>query len=94
MEVIAKGITNARFSKKVAGRVARGKLHATSVNGYDGKWRIFTNWCSKYKINPWKSSIWQIAEFLLHLFEGGKLKVRTILKFIGQREQTPTCLAL
>ena len=59
-------------------RVARGKLRATSVNVYEGRWSIFEHWCSKHKIHPWRSSIQPIAEFLLHLFDGGKLKVRSI----------------
>ena len=33
---------------------------------------------SKHHIDPWEASTQKIAEFLLHLFSGGKLKVRTI----------------
>ena len=71
LEIIAKGIKNAGFSKG-------GKLSATSVNVYGNRWRIFADWYSKHKINPWRSSMQQIAEFLLHLFDVEKLKVRTI----------------
>ena len=68
-EIITKDIKIAGFSKKVVDRVTRGKLRATSVNIYDSRWRIFADWYSKHRINPWKSSIYQITEFRLHFFE-------------------------
>ena len=66
------------FSEEVAQRVARGKLRGSSWNVYEGIWKIFAEWCAKRKSDPWQSSIQLIAEFLLHLFEGKKHKVKTI----------------
>lgn len=62
----------------MARRVARGKLRGTSLKGYEGRWQIFAKWCAKRKSDPWQSSVQLVAEFLLHLYEGGELKVRTI----------------
>ena len=78
LEVIAEGIENAGFSKEVASRVTRGELRATLTRVYDGRWKFFDGWCSKHHVNHWKASTQQIADFLLQLFNGGKLKVRTI----------------
>ena len=78
LETIAQGVRQEGFSEGVAQRVARGKLRGSSLNVYEGRWKIFADWCAKRKADPWKSSIQLIADFLLSLFEEGRLKVRTI----------------
>ena len=78
LATIAQSAQNAGFSKEVADRVARGKLRKSSLNVYESRWNIFVRWCDERKINPWRSSVQQISEFLLHLYKGGNLKVRTI----------------
>ena len=78
LETIAQGVRAKGFSADVAQRIARGKLRDSSLNVYEGRWNIFAKWCARRKSDPWQSSIQLIADFLLHLFEEGKLKVRTI----------------
>ena len=62
----------------MAERIARGKLRQSSLKIYDSRWKRFSSWCSERKISPWHVSVQQLADFLLSLFEEGKLKVSTI----------------
>ena len=62
----------------MAERVARGRLRASSLKVYDTRWASFSGWCTSKNLDPWKATVQQIADFLLDLFNRGKVKVRTI----------------
>ena len=88
---VARGVEATGFSKKVAARIARGRLRSTSLKVYDSKWKRFSTWCTENAIDPWDVSIQNVADFLLSLFEQG-LEVRTITGYrsaiastLGQR---------
>ena len=78
LETISQGVRDAGFSAKVAQRVARGKLRDSSLKVYDARWGAFSDWCRSRDLDPWSVTVHQIADFLLHLFEAKKVKVRTI----------------
>ena len=78
LEIIAKGIRSAEFSKDLAGRVAQSKLRQSSLKVYDSRWKGVCTWCSARRLSPCHVSVQQITEFLNDLFKKRALKVHTI----------------
>ena len=78
LEAVAHRVAASGFSTKVAARIARGKLRSSSLKVYDARWNFYASWCKQRHLDPWKSSIATIADFLLYLFEKGDRTVRTI----------------
>ncbi len=66
------------FSQAVSERIARGRhVNSTQVI-YDSKWNKFENWCGDRKISPSSTSLGELANFLLYLFNELKLSYSTI----------------
>jgi integrase len=48
---------------------------ASTLLAYQGKWRVFVDWCGTHGIDPLQASSPQIADFLLHMFQEGRAPV-------------------
>ena len=75
--IIEKQIIERGFSARVAARMARPqKRSSRKVYGY--RWDFFHSWCGERKINSFKATVPEVAEFLCFLHETKKLAVSTI----------------
>ena len=72
MGIIKQSIRNEKFSREVADHVSKAR-QASTRQVYDSRWKIFTSWASKRKINPSKATPDIIADFLIYLFLGLEL---------------------
>ena len=83
---------NERFTTEGFSKGVRELLSASWRKGtqkdYCSKFRRFNSWCSTRKIDPYKISLSQIADFLSYLFDSG-LQYRTIA---GYRSMLSTVL--
>jgi len=68
---------NQGFSKEVALQVSEA-ITKSSQKVYEKKWEYFVHWCGNYNIDPIKTNIPQVADFLQHLFKDKHLKPSTI----------------
>ena len=75
--IIKQSIRNKKFSREVADHVSRAR-RASTRQVYDSRWKIFTSWASKRKINPSKATPDIIADFLIYLFKDKNCQVSTI----------------
>ena len=75
--IIKQSIRNKKFSREVADHVSKAR-RASTRQVYDSRWKIFTNWASKRKINPSKATPDIIADFLIYLFKDKNCQVSTI----------------
>ena len=65
------------FEASVIDRVV--KPHALSTESvYDGKWKRWVHWCTKFEIEVHKPSVANIADFLSYLFSEQKVEYSTI----------------
>ena len=69
-------IREQEFSDQVAKRIEAPQRWSTR-SVYEAKWTVFVRWCKAHKVD-FHSSVEQIAEFLLHLFQEKKLQPSTI----------------
>ena len=72
----AMNIREQEFSDQVAKRIEAPQRWSTR-SVYEAKWTVFVRWCKAHKVD-FHSSVEQIAEFLLHLFQEKKLQPSTI----------------
>ena len=77
MAIISGYIEQRGFSKQVSQRLSVPQRKSTS-EVYDGKWKVFRQWCQSQQLNPATTSIPDIADFLLFLFSEKKLSISTI----------------
>ena len=77
MAIISGYIEQRGFSEKVSQRLSVPQRKSTS-EVYDGKWKVFSQWCQSQQLNPATTSIPDIAEFLLFLFSEKRLSISTI----------------
>ena len=77
MAIISGYIEQRGFSKQVSQRLSVPQRKCTS-EVYDGKWKVFRQWCQSQRLNPATTSIPDIADFLLFLFSEKKLSISTI----------------
>ena len=73
----ATAIRQACFSDEVATRIEAPERCSTRAV-YESKWTIFVRWCEKTKVDFRSSSIKQIADFLLYLYQEKLLQPSTI----------------
>ena len=64
---IKAGLMEAGFSEEAAARAAKPQRQS-SLSLYQSRWRIFCSWCNRREIDPYLSTVQQIADFLLFLF--------------------------
>ena len=92
VDAIRNSLTSKGYSEHVAKRVA--SAGRTSTNAvYDGKWKIYTNWCQSRSYDPLSTLGPQLTEFFWYLFtekgltystlRGYKASILTVLKTIG-----------
>ena len=72
-----KAIQQAGFSDEVATRIEAPQRRSTRAV-FELKWTVFVRWCEKNKVDFWSSSIKQVADFLLYLFQEKLLQPSTI----------------
>ena len=77
LEIVKRGVRQAKFSGAVASLVSKARRLSTS-RVYDSKWLIFCRWCRSQQVDPARPSIQQVADFLVHLFQDQNLSVSTI----------------
>ena len=75
--IIKQSIRNKKFSREVADHVSKAR-RASTIQVYDSRWKIFTSWASKRKINPSKATPDIIADFLIYLIKDKNCQVSTI----------------
>lgn len=66
-----------KFRGEVVDRMLNARRPST-LKVYDSKWAFFIKWCKTQKLKPLELSTYELAEFLLHLFEIKKLAPITI----------------
>lgn len=76
-----------RFSSKAAEFVSKARRDSTTAV-YNAKWKIFTDWCSRKKVDPVYPSLRRIADFFIFLFEKKNLSVSTIRGYRSMLSQT------
>ena len=59
------------FSEAAANRMARAQKESSRAV-YQGKWRIFVDWCEQQKVDPLQFSLIEVADFLVYLHEEKK----------------------
>ena len=77
MGIIKQSITDRKFSDEVADHVSKAR-RASTRKVYDAKWKVFTDWANRRKIDPIKASPNVVADFLIYLFRDKKCQVSTI----------------
>ena len=77
LAVIREGLRKKKFSPQVSSLICKARRSSTSTV-YNAKWRIFSDWCGRQKVNPVGPSISDIANFLTYLFVDQKLAASTI----------------
>jgi integrase len=77
LEIIEQGKRSRGFSESVATRMARAQK-ASSQKVYDGKWRVFVDWCEGRGEDPLTATLPLVADFFCYLHEERKLALRTI----------------
>ncbi|KAH3772260.1 hypothetical protein DPMN_173598 [Dreissena polymorpha] len=61
----------------LSGLVASARRKSTRAV-YDARWKLFSNWCVRGKIDPLNPSARRIADFLIYLFDDKKLSLSSI----------------
>jgi len=70
-------LRDAGFSETVARRIVAPQAKST-LDQYQGKWKVFEQYCRERGLDPWEVTVPQIADFLSHLFDTQGLKPSTI----------------
>ena len=66
-----------KFSAKVE-RYILGSRRQSTRKMYDARFGIYKSWCTSRKISPYKTSVSQVADFLVYLHEDRQCKAGTI----------------
>ncbi len=77
VEVVKRAYREKGFSAEVAERMSRAQK-ASSLKVYEGKWKIFSDWCGERNRDPLETSVIDISELLVYLRDAKKLQPRTI----------------
>jgi len=72
-----KALRDAGFSDIAAQRIVAPQAKST-LDLYQGKWRVFQRYCEEKGLDPWQVTVPQLADFLNHLFDDLGLKPSTI----------------
>lgn len=98
MATLRDKIRQAGFSTKVA-EYAAAPQRESSLRLYQSHWRAYCDWCDERDTDPASSSIHDIADFLVYLFEVRKLAPRTIANYrtaiastLGSIDEVPISL--
>ena len=77
LEIVQRAHRNRGFSNKVATRMSQPQKQS-SLKVYQGKWKLFCDWCQERDLDPLSISNLQVADFLVHLHEDRHLAPSTI----------------
>ncbi|KAH3831827.1 hypothetical protein DPMN_105098 [Dreissena polymorpha] len=77
LAVIRQSLQKKRFSVRASTLVASARRISTRAV-YDARWKLFSNWCIRGKIDPLNPSSRRIADFLIYLFDDKKLSLSSI----------------
>ena len=77
LEALRNSLKKKGFSKRVAKRISM-PIKSSSSKLYEAKWKKYTAWCNRRKLDPIKTSVPNIASFFNYLFEEEKLSPVTI----------------
>ena len=77
LAVIRQSLQKKRFSVRASTLVASARRKSTRAV-YDARWKLFSNWCVRGKIDPLNPSARRIADFLIYLFDDKKLSLSSI----------------
>ena len=77
MEIIQQQCIEKGFSESVANRIANSRRGST-IDTYNAKLRVFYRWCDQHHLDPLKTSVTEIADFLEYLFKTKGLQTSTI----------------
>lgn len=77
MEAIQSNLVSQGFSESAAKRISLPHAASTS-NIYNSRWGTFAKWCEASKIDPFKASVPQVANFLIFMFEERKAAFKTL----------------
>ena len=77
LAVIRQSLQKKCFSVRASTLVASARRKSTRAV-YDARWKLFSNWCFRGKINPLNPSARRIADFLIYLFDDKKLSLSSI----------------
>lgn len=66
VQTIERLLRSKGFSKKAAQSIARAR-RPSSIKVYESKWNMFRSWCKDHDISSSRTSVTQIADFLLFL---------------------------
>ena len=68
LETVKRYLKTQGFSAKTANRITK-RCRQSTNKLYEAKWRIYTNWCHKQKIDPIKITTQQLGDFFTHLHD-------------------------
>ena len=77
LAVIRRALQKKRFSSRASLFIESARRQSTRTV-YDAKWKVFSQWCLRRKVNPLDPSPRRLADFLVFLFDERKLSVSTI----------------
>jgi len=65
------------YSERVAERICEPQAQSTK-DIYQGKWKLFTQYCAEKGIDPWEVSVPQLGDFLTYLYDIKNMMPSTI----------------
>ena len=77
LAVIKRALRKRKFSSRASHFIASARRQSTRTV-YEAKWRVFSQWCVRRKVDPLDPSPRRLADFLVFLFDEKKLSVSTI----------------
>jgi len=77
VEIIQQSIEKKGFSKQASARMARPQKDST-ITVYQGKWKVFGEWCVSKGVTASEADAVLVADFMLYLHEEKKLARSTI----------------
>lgn len=77
LAIIRQALRKKRFSSRASLLIASARRQSTRTV-YEAKWRVFSEWCARRKIDPLDPSPRRLADFFVFLFDTKKLSVSTI----------------
>ena len=77
METVRAALSDRDFSSQAMEGILRARKRST-LKVYEGKWKVFCQWCLEKKVDPIKASIPKLADFFIFLFREKKMAPITI----------------
>ena len=90
LELVLHGLRDQHFSRSVADRIAAAGRAESTINIYNSKWTLFTEWCSQHKLDPLQVTVHRLADFLLFLREDKGFMPSTIAGYVTAIADTIT----